>query len=332
MKFNYLFSVLAITGVMMMTTVEADANVMSIRSLFNIKNSFCTIKTNGVVGMDNRRSALHGRGGGISSTNALLFLENGSNTIGIEIGSLGWFSRNAISDEERKRFNPLASCKLDLVRNDHGVRTTLTTIEIKINEAGIPESIQNNNKIIGHKMKTEQAISGHIDHDFFNPYYFPKEMEVYSFEQVINLQGIPSWPWINATPYDGSKEQLELLKNSYNELADILKSKNRKKLMESHKIALKSWAIATGDTPDEILDSQYSQKELESGKFNILPINWSDYEIRSMNEGRIVQLYNKSKPTYSPLTYYYTNDKGVRFMGSIAPMFSLINGKFVVVI
>lgn len=135
----------------MMTTATANTEVIKIRSLFNIKNSFCTIKTNGVVGMDNRKSALHGRGGGISSTNALLFLENGVNKISLEIGALGWFSDKHISDDERGKFNPLASCKLDLVSDNHGVNTTLTTIEVKINEAGVPESTENTNPIIRKK-------------------------------------------------------------------------------------------------------------------------------------------------------------------------------------
>lgn len=157
-------------------------------------------------------------------------------------------------------------------------------------------------------------------------------MEVYSFEQTIVLQGLPSWPWLNALSYNGSSAQLELLKKSYNEIAEILKSRNREKLKESHKIALNSWAIATGETPDDILSSQYSKKELEGGVLNILPINWNDYEVRSMSNGRIVQMYNKSKPTYSPLTYYFTDEDGDEILGSIAPMFSLIDGKFVVVI
>lgn len=72
-----------------------------IRSLFNIQQAYCAIKTNDVTGFDNRKSAWKGRGGGISSTNTLMLVENGENEISLEIGALGWFSDKSLSPEER---------------------------------------------------------------------------------------------------------------------------------------------------------------------------------------------------------------------------------------
>lgn len=115
-------------------------------------------------------------------------------------------------------------------------------------------------------------------------------------------------------------------------MAEIINSRDRLKLKEFDRVALKAWSTSTGDSEDEILLSQYPKEELEAGKIRIEPIVWEDYEVRIMNKRRIVQLFNKSRPMYSPLTYYYTNEKGEEFLSYFAPMFSLLNGKFLPVI
>ncbi|PWC15483.1 hypothetical protein DDT52_19460 [Brenneria roseae subsp. roseae] len=68
---------LVFLGVIMMTTANAANESLRIRSVFDINYAFCAIKTNGVLGMDNRDSAVAGRGFGSSSTNAMLILANG---------------------------------------------------------------------------------------------------------------------------------------------------------------------------------------------------------------------------------------------------------------
>lgn len=64
----------------------------------------------------------------------------------------------------------------------------------------------------------------------------------------------------------------------------------------------------------------------------MLPIQWESYAVRVMNNGRMVQLYNKSKPLYSPLTFTYIDEDGDKMISCYAPIFSLINGKFIPVI
>ncbi|ELJ77426.1 TPA: hypothetical protein LTB51_004784 [Escherichia coli] len=49
----------------MISSSDAIGSEQKIRSLFDIKYAFCSIKTNGVLGMDNRKSAYAGRGGGV---------------------------------------------------------------------------------------------------------------------------------------------------------------------------------------------------------------------------------------------------------------------------
>ncbi|WP_339957038.1 hypothetical protein [Photorhabdus namnaonensis] len=52
-----------------------------------------------------------------------------------------------------------------------------------------------------------------------------------------------------------------------------------------------------------------------------------------MNQGRMVRLVNKSDPESSPISYYYVDEEdGETVLATVAPIFSLINGRFVQVI
>ncbi|MBB6796263.1 hypothetical protein HEO22_022500 [Escherichia coli] len=61
----------------MISSSDAIGSEQKIRSLFDIKYAFCSIKTNGVLGMDNRKSAYAGRGGGVPALMLLCFLKMG---------------------------------------------------------------------------------------------------------------------------------------------------------------------------------------------------------------------------------------------------------------
>jgi len=51
-----------------------------------------------------------------------------------------------------------------------------------------------------------------------------------------------------------------------------------------------------------------------------------------MNDHRMVRFVNKSDPTISTLSYLITDEDGDRSLGYYAPIFSLIDGKFIPVI
>lgn len=331
MRFIFLSSLIFFTGVVMPVTVNANEPPLKIRSLFNIKSAFCNIKTNGVTGMNNRKSAFSGSGGGISSTNSLLFLENGTNEISIEIGALDWFSKKNDSNDGKGEFSSNSGCKLELVRFNASKQDLITSIDVRVNKNGIPEAWPQDTNLVGKKILAEQSDPGHFDKKYFNTRLFPKGMELYEFKKEVIISGVPEWAWVNATPYVNSNIQLQGLRNAYSEMAEIINSRNRSLLKNFDHVALKAWSTSTGETEDNILASQYPQYKLEGGKARIEPIVWEDYAVRVMNKGRIVQLYNKTKPTFSPLTYYYTED-GDNMIGYFAPMFSMIDGKFVPVI
>lgn len=313
--------------------VHANAALIKIRTLFNIKDSYCSIRTNGVKGLDNRKSAYAGYGGGISSTNSLLFMENGENEISLEIGSKAWFSKQNINDSNRAIFSNSASCKIELIRWDNKKQTTLGSISVFIGKDGNPEeNSSHDNSIILKKITAEQVIPGHIDPEYFSERYYPKNMELYRFTKKIHISGIPDWKWVSATPFTGTDEQINGLRSAYLELAKIINMRNRKLLKNSHSIALEAWSKTTGESDDDILLSQYPKEDIEDGNVKIDPIKWDDYALRIMNHGRLVQFYNKSKPNYSPLSFHSKDENGSEIMGFYAPIFSLINGKFVVVL
>lgn len=54
MKAKHLISVILLSGVVMGTGFCSNDNQQKIRSKFNIEESYCAIKTNGVLGFSNR--------------------------------------------------------------------------------------------------------------------------------------------------------------------------------------------------------------------------------------------------------------------------------------
>ncbi|QLR72659.1 hypothetical protein HV337_08925 [Citrobacter freundii] len=314
----------------MTLTALASSTPPKLRSLFNIQQSYCAIKTNGVTGYDNRDSAWRGRGGGISSTNALMLMENGENEISLEIGALSWFSDKSLSPKERGHFDPQSACSLELVRFNGQEKQTLSSIKVTINPQGLPEALPDETHPINRtKILAEQVIPGHIDPDYFDSTYFPQGMVLYRFTQKVTVSGIPEWAWVKAEPFTGSSEQLQKLRAAYSKMAEIINKRDRSHLKKLYKTALEGWSTSTGDSEDEILLSRFTKDKLEGGKAKIIPIEWGNYNARVMNNGRMVQLYNKSDQTYSPLTYKYTDEDGEEIIGCYAPVFSLINGEFV---
>ena len=343
---------LFILGGLIMTKNHASELPFKIRTVFEIKRSFCAIKTNGILNYENRRAAWIDRTGDSmsSSSNSLLLLENGENEISLEIGAVNWFSDDPLSLQERQQFKPRAGCKLELMRGDEGneedTYTLLASINVHIDENGIPAvtpyrpdssyADRLNTSVTGHveqkKIIAEQVEHGHIHPNYFSDSYYPHNMELYQFTQKVNISGIPEWKWVHATPFNGSNEHLQKLRDAYAELAEIINNKDRARLKKFEKISLEAWTLVTGDSEDDIISSRYIKDNIKGGFATIAPINWDNYSVRVMNKGRLVQLYNKSKPRYSPLTFFATNSDGGKTMGFYAPIFSLIDGKFVPVI
>lgn len=322
-------------GYIMSSNANASENEIKIRSLFDINKSFCAIRTNGVLGMDNRDSALEGIGLGTSSTNAMLLLENGVNDITLEMGSLGWFSKEKKTQEEREFFNPDSYCKLSLTLFSGADRKTITQMKVTINSKGVPqvnEEDSDGNKVETKKVLAWQTEQGHLDKDYAIENYYPSGMTLYQFTQKVSLKGLPEWHWVNATPFTGKPEQVQALKNAYAELWRLFAAKDNKAIKNNMKYLLNAWSIATGSSVDELYSSHAFVEGFKNKGFRMIPINWNDYQIEVMNKGRLVRFVNKSDPTVYPLSYYIKSDKGNTGMEWFTPMFALVDGKFIPVI
>ncbi|TQI81693.1 hypothetical protein FHU10_3375 [Serratia fonticola] len=324
----------------MTLTAHAEESRLYIRSLFDIEYAFCAIKTNGVLGMDNRNSARQGRGFGTSSTAAMLFLENGENEVSLELGALGWFDKKDTSVLERALFNPQASCKLELTAMRGSNSEVLSAIEVGIGKDGLPEAKipadeqkfkTISGPVVRQKILAEQVVRGHKDNEYFNPYKYPSKMEIYRFSRQVQVSGLPEWSWVKATPYTDTPEQRKGLEQAYIKIWRTMDNKDLTTLRKQLKLSLAAWAWSTGEGEESIFVDRGMKSDIQNSQFKMIPINWQDYDVQIMNKGRLVRLINKSDPSVSPLSYYCDSD-GDTVMRYISPIFSLINGEFVLVI
>ncbi|WP_406640488.1 hypothetical protein [Pectobacterium brasiliense] len=330
---------LLLSGVMMMSTANAAEEPLRIRSVFDINSAFCAIKTNGVIGLDNRRSAVAGRGFGTSSTNALMVLENGENEITVEIGALGWFSKEAISDDARKAFKPDARCKIALTAFKGEQSKVLSQLTIAIGQDGIPyvqsgaeADSAKTEKVTVRKITAQQVEKGHIPDDYFRENNFPVGMELYQFTKKVHLKNIPEWKWTGATPFTGKPEQIQALKIAYLDLWHFFAEKNNQKIKKYLNESLQVWAVTTGDSVDEIYRNEIFYEDLKDSSFKMININWGDYEIEILNKGRMVRFINKSNPKFSPISYFIGSDEDTKQIGYFSPLFSFVDGRFIPVI
>ncbi|POD90539.1 hypothetical protein BV924_22820 [Pectobacterium odoriferum] len=330
---------LILSGVMMMSTANAANEPLRIRSVFDINSAFCAIKTNGIIGLDNRHSAVAGRGFGTSSTNSLLMLQNGENEITVEIGALGWFSQETINDNERMAFKPDAGCKVTLTAFKGEQSKVLSQLSIAIGKDGIPYAQSGGEtdsakteKVTAKKITAQQVEKGHIPNDYFRENNYPAEMELYQFTQKVNLRGLPEWKWTKATPFTGKPEQIQALKIAYLDLWHLFAEKNNQKIKKYLNESLQAWAISTGDSIDEIYNNEIFVEDLKDPSFKMIPINWNDYEIEILNNSRIVRFINKSNPNFSPISYFTGSDEESKLIGFFSPIFSFVDGRFVPVI
>ncbi|KHS91479.1 hypothetical protein RC86_10575 [Pectobacterium brasiliense] len=326
-------------GLIMMSTANAAEEPLRIRSVFDINSAFCAIKTNGVLGMDNRHSAVAGRGFGTSSTNALMALENGENELTVEIGALGWFSKEAIGDEERKAFKPDAKCKVALTAFKGEQSRVLSQFTIAIGKDGIPYAQSGGEvdsakpeKVMVKKITAQQVEKGHIPDNYFRENNFPVGMELYQFTKKVHLKNIPEWKWTRATPFTGKPEQIQALKIAYLDLWHLFAEKNQSAIKLSLSESLNAWSITTGDSVDEIYSGTSFSESFEDPSFKMIPINWSDYEIEVMNNKKMVRFVNKSNPLVSPISYFTENENGKKKMKYFSPIFSLVDERFIPVI
>ncbi|NHB95177.1 hypothetical protein [Photorhabdus stackebrandtii] len=333
---------LLLSGVIFMLSAQANEPRLYIRSLFDIQYAFCAIKTNDVLGMDNRDSAREGRGFGSASTASMLLMANGENEISLEFGALDWFASDEVSDKARAHFNPEAKCKLELTAMRGKKSEVLTAIEVAMDKNGQPVATTPMNEtkyaaistpVVRHVIQADNVEAGHIEKKYFDPKEFPPNMTLYRFSRSVKISGLPDWEWVKATPYTDTSEQRQQLQRAYMAVWKTYNTKDINTIREQQKTALKAWAWATGESEESIFTSKPIYSNIKAKNFKMIPINWDDYRVKIMNQGRMVKLVNKSDPESSPISYYYIDDEdGETVLATTTPIFSLINGRFVQVI
>ncbi|MBS9440338.1 hypothetical protein [Photorhabdus heterorhabditis] len=341
LKLSLLSSLLLSASALFMFSANADEPRLYIRSVFDIQYAFCDIKTNGVTGFSNRNSARANRGFGTSSTGSMLFMANGENEISLEFGALSWFSPDEMSDKARNHFNPEATCKLELTAIRGKDNQVLTAIEVAIDKDGQPmvttpvdeaKYATISTPVIRHVIQADNVETGHKDENYFDNRKFPPNMTLYRFSRNVKISGLPDWEWIKATPYTDTPEQRQQLQQAYMTVWQAYNAKDVNTIREQQKVALQAWAWSTGENEESIFTDQSVYRNIKTKSFKMIPINWDNYRVKIMNQGRMVRLVNKSDLRNSPISYYYVDEDGDTVLSTIAPIFSLINGRFVQVI
>ncbi|MEG0716439.1 MAG: hypothetical protein RR467_17065 [Morganella sp. (in: enterobacteria)] len=328
---------LVMTGVL---TAQAKERNIEIRTSIDSKYLFCEVKTNGVPGYDNRASAMRGEGAGTTSTNSYIAMSNGANELTVEVGALDWFSENAAMIENKETFNPAAYCKavMTLVDYDNDQAVNLATLDIKINEQGQPEAYLNNvpdktvvfNKTTSHP--TERVTKNRVIPVDPDMRAYPDNMTLYQFTKSFTVSDLPDWQWVHSEPYTGSPEQVALLKEAYSELWLALKNKDIKKVRKLYTPAAESWAFTTQSTTDKILDSQDYNTIYDEKNAEMKTIDWDNFYIIPMNNGKMVRMVYKETLRFSPVGISYVSERGKKASYFFSPIFSLVNGKYIPVI
>ncbi|OCA55958.1 hypothetical protein Phpb_01069 [Photorhabdus namnaonensis] len=181
-------------------------------------------------------------------------------------------------------------------------------------------------------VQAQNVEDGHVEKKYFNPKEFPPNMTLYRFSRSVKISGLPDWEWVKATPYTDTLEQRQQLQQAYMAVWQAYNAKDINTLRKQQKIALKAWAWATDESEESIFADQSAYSDINEKGFKMKPINWNDYTVKIMNQGRMVRLVNKSDPESSPISYYYVDEDGETVLATVAPIFSLINGRFVQVI
>lgn len=322
-------SLLSLGSITMPLTYAADSDI-KVRSIFDMKKLYCAVKTNDVLGMENRYSALDGDGLLTSSNNSMLVLENGVNEITLEVGALDWFSNKSLKEKETNQYSTDAYCKVELTAFSADEQKVITQINVTIDNNGHPQANideSGQKQLSSRKIAAWQVEPGHIDKDYFIENLYPHGMTLYRFTQKVNLKGLPEWRWTKATPFTGKPEEFLALQNAYNELWRLFAAKDNSALKNKMHISLNAWSVATGADVDQIYNSHNFVESFKDKSFQMKPINWKNYTVEITNKGRFVRFVNKSNPTVSPLLYSVNNDDGETALRSFSPFFSIIDGR-----
>lgn len=311
-------------------TATLPKNYVIYRAEINSKYLYCDIRINDLKLLNNRRSTL-GYIQGRTSFNE--FMQNGANTIGVDVAPWGFFDdASNYSEQERshypehlfseERFAEDAFCEVRITASTYKERKedqrTVGILKIEIDEKGqvVTPSV-NQESLSLTKIKRDDLV--YTD-------------DVYELSRNLNAKGLPHWVWVDSPKYEDIPNNRQLLEEAYYELWQAFNKKDEKKLRELLDISM--YEVERANSTLDPLDEEYIQgiydgfgySDLNSEIKEMLPFNVKDYNVMEYADGRVVRLFKKDGDK-SSIRYIKNNGANARFNHYM----SFIDGKFRVV-
>ncbi|MFM2477851.1 glycosyl hydrolase family 26 [Celerinatantimonas sp. MCCC 1A17872] len=274
----------------------------------NSHHMICGNMINQMPQLDNTTSVT---GDIIAGFNVTAFLQLGENSLGSWVASINGYSSNG-GDGSIQRND--GDCQMILTANtEQGNKVELTSLHITV-DAGKATAEMSKTYPAKHRTDISQLKVSHEgwESEYHRPFY---------------IKTIPQWAWTKAEPFKPTRENMKKLHRAYQALIEMMKRKDYQGLKDAYSLSSreKSLAEAGQSSPDEFFDAIGFKDDLtEKGAVVESPKDWSNYEVKSYLDGKLVQL--EDEDGYSPLRV--KNSEGV--VTTYKPYFSIINGRVVI--
>ncbi|WP_415837968.1 hypothetical protein, partial [Serratia silvae] len=232
-----------------------------------------------------------------SGVNITPYLMNGKNSLSVAVAGLGAFDGDDTYPSDAK-------CELRITAATPQGETEIAKIIATSNEKSQPTGASSPKE--SGTMVTESMV---------------KDTFLYKVKRNFTIQGIPEWAWTKATPFEPNVENMTKLHQAYMELRQLMLNKDATGIQRMAQFSFSEKEVAESLPSGSWYQSLFEDRlpKIDSAK----PINWDEYELISINNGRLVKLDSRGN---SPLQLL---DKNGDFVSGYAPYFSLINGKMV---
>lgn len=269
---------------------------------FNAQNALCVASVNQVIIIEN----YYDEGPLAAGFNVAPYLENGPNILSIDVASLTALKGDPTYSAD---FN----CRVKLKKETQGHPEEVTQLVASV------VNIEN-------KLRPTATLSPNYQGTTYIGAVkeFQKKNDIlYHIEREVTITGLPEWAWTKAATFENSPENMKKLQQAYEELWQMMNNKDTAGILKKAKISFDEKEAANGLAAGMWADSLEFDKKFEQST-GAVPINWSDFNLEIIMDGRLVRLDNRG---FSPLRL--KNQEGKGFWG-YNPWFSLIDGKLVI--
>ncbi|CAK7047031.1 hypothetical protein [Saezia sanguinis] len=269
---------------------------------FSAQNALCIASVNQVQIIEN----YYDEGPLAAGLNITPYLENGANTIAVDVASLTALKGDPTYPAD---FECRIVIKAALPEGDTEVIQLVATV------AQVDGELQPTGAQSPHYQGS--ASAGAVTE-------FEKEGTIlYHIEREVTLSGLPEWAWTKATVFEDTPENMEKLRQAYEELWQLMNHQDMAGIQEKARISFEEKEAANHLAPGMWADSLGFDAKFEQST-GAVPIRWDDFELETAMGGRLVRLDNRG---FSPLRL--KNQEGKGFWG-YNPWFSLIDGELVI--